>query len=109
VLSDADVDYFDGSPNNNPNTSPPADAPEKFAETQFANLNHIGTWTVSDPKIHEGDILIIDDLEAHPAQQERNANLPQAHDNRSSTGCMLEIYLKQDEQKEPWKPRQKHQ
>lgn len=73
----------------------------------MADLQHIGTWVKSYPKMYEGkQTMIVDGSTACQAQEECNAELYQAHYDQSGTLHMLERYLKQDEHEEQWKPGQ---
>ena len=69
----------------------------------------MGTWIESDPEIHEGCILVIDNNDAN-AQDEHITQLivdgfPQDH-NQAGSGSVLETYLDQQSSVGPWKARE---
>lgn len=69
----------------------------------------MGTWIGSDPEIHKGYILVIDNNDAN-AQDEHITQLivdefPQDH-NQTGSGSVLETYLDQQNSEGPWKARE---
>lgn len=94
------------TPNNTrPKDTPKLDDQNQLIETRVSHLQQIGAGVQLDPIIIEGNkTLVIDEHHAHQAQEERNAELRQAHDDRTDTRGMLERYLQQDKSDEPWKP-----
>lgn len=82
--------------NTRPNNTPKEDDQNQLSEARVSDLQHIGTWIKSDPKVHEGNkTLITDERDACRPQEDRNADLPQTHDGQSDTQHMLERYMQQ--------------
>ncbi|KAF3397589.1 hypothetical protein DPV78_008085 [Talaromyces pinophilus] len=104
-MDNSDHNCYWGQRDNEPN----GDSQGQSIESKQNDFSNMGTWIESDPEIHEGWILVIDNNDAN-AQDEHITQLmedefPQDH-NQAGSGSVLEMYLDQQSLEGPWKAKE---